>query len=139
MVIKNNCSGRNLSKAEISAGLIPKFVAIRLDQWSFHAVHYDTTIGSKVLQHFSHYFLESSSVTSNEYSIRTRKVREVRIEEVTDMDIDTWGTKTTGILTDDVFTLRTDLESANLQVRELQTSLDRYATCAETYIPEDTF
>ena len=53
------------------------------------------------------------------------------------MDVDAWGSKTTGILLDDSLALRTDLESTNLKMRELQAGLDGYAACTEADIPED--
>ena len=53
------------------------------------------------------------------------------------MDVDAWGTKLAGVFLDDGLALRTDLESADLQMRELQTGFDRDAACAETDVPED--
>ena len=54
------------------------------------------------------------------------------------MDIDAWGTKATSIFLDDGFALRTDLECLDLQMGELQASLNADATSTETDIPEDT-
>ena len=69
--------------------------------------------------------------------IRTRERRDVCFEKVANMDIDAWCTETTGILLDDGLALRTDLEGFDMQMRELQTSLDGDAARAETDIPED--
>ena len=75
-------------------------------------------------------------MTSDEDGIRTREGCDVRFKEVADMDVDAWSSKATGILLDDVLTLRTDLEGTDLKMRELQTSLDGYAACAEADIPK---
>ena len=53
------------------------------------------------------------------------------------MDVDAWGTKATGVFLDDGLALRADLESADLQMGELQTGLNRDAASAETDVPED--
>ena len=76
-------------------------------------------------------------MTSDEDGIRAREGGDIRFEEVADMDVDAWSSKATGILLDDVLTLRTDLEGTDLKMRELQTSLDGYAACAEADIPKN--
>ena len=53
------------------------------------------------------------------------------------MDIDAWRTEATGVFFDDGLAFRTDLEGADCQMRKLQASLDRNASCTETNIPED--
>ena len=52
------------------------------------------------------------------------------------MHVDAWGSKPVGVLMDDGLTLRTDLKGLNMQMGELQTSLDADATRTETDIPK---
>ena len=58
-------------------------------------------------------------MTSDEDGIRTRECGDVRFKEIADMDVDAWGPKATGILLDDGLALRTDLEGADREMREL--------------------
>ena len=66
-------------------------------------------------------------MTADEDGVRTGEGREVCLQEIADMDVDARSTKTTGILLDDGLALRTDLKSADLEMRELQTGFDRDA------------
>ena len=68
-------------------------------------------------------------MTSDEDGIRAREGGDIRFEEVADMDVDAWGSKATGVLLDDGLALRTDLESADREMRKLQAGLDGYAAC----------
>ena len=70
-------------------------------------------------------------MTSDEDGIRMGKSRNISLEEIADMDVDAWGTKLTSVFLDDGLALRTDLEGFDLEMRELQTSFDRDAACAE--------
>ena len=76
-----------------------------------------------------------TTMPANEYGIRTGEGREVCFQKIADMYIDAWGTKLTGVLLDDGLALRTNFESADFEMRELQSCLDADAACAETYIP----
>ena len=53
------------------------------------------------------------------------------------MDVDAWGSKTTGILLDDGLALRTNLEGADCEMRKLQAGFDGYTACTEADVPED--
>ena len=74
---------------------------------------------------------------ANEHGIGFWKGGQVCFKEVAYMGMDAWRAKLPGILLDDGFALRTNLESLYLQVWELQTGLDRDATRAETNVPQD--
>ena len=55
------------------------------------------------------------------------------------MDVDAWGTKLARIFLDDGLAFWTNFEGFDLQMGELQTSLNRDAACAETDVPEHMF
>ena len=52
------------------------------------------------------------------------------------MDVDAWGMEATGVLTDDGFAFRTNLECFDMEMRKLQTCFDGNAACAETDVPK---
>ena len=112
-------------------------MAVGLDKRGLDAIHYDTTLFRQYGQHLRHDFLQMASMTADEDGVRTGEGREVCLQEIADMDVDARGTKTTGILLDDGLALRTDLECADLEMRELQTGFDRDAACAESDVPEE--
>ena len=76
-------------------------------------------------------------MSANEDSIRTGEVGDISLKEVTDMHIDARGTKATGVLVDDGFALRTDLEGLDIQMGKLQACLDGNASSTKADIPED--
>ena len=75
-------------------------------------------------------------MTSDENGIRMGEGRDILFQEIADMDIDARSTKTTTVFLDDGFALRTDFKGDDLKMRELETSLDRDAACAEADVPE---
>ena len=75
-------------------------------------------------------------MSANEHGIGFWKGGQVCFKEVAYMDMDAWRAKLPGVLLDDGFALRTNLEGLYLQVWELQARLDADATCAEADIPE---
>ena len=75
-------------------------------------------------------------MTSDENGIRTGESRDFLFQEIADMYVDARSTETTTVFLDDSFALWADLEGDNLERRELQTSLDRDAACAEADVPE---
>ena len=77
-------------------------------------------------------------MSTDEYCIWTRKSCYVCLEEITNMDVDAWSTELPGILFDDRLALRANLEGLDLQMRKLQTSLDRHTACTKAYIPKYT-
>ena len=111
-------------------------MAVGLDKRSLDAIHHDTTLIRQYGQHLRHDFLQMASMTADEDGVRTGEGREVCLQEIADMDVDARSTKTTSVLLDDGLALRTDLKSADLEMRELQTGFDRDAACAEADVPE---
>ena len=73
-------------------------------------------------------------MSANEYCIRTRQCRDVRLEEIADVYFDARGSEFAGILVDDGLALRTDLKSFDMQMGKLQTGLNGNASCAESNV-----
>ena len=78
-----------------------------------------------------------TTMSTNEDGIRTRQCREICMKKITDIDVDTWGTKLASVFLDNRLALWTYLEGVDLQMRELQTCFDRDAACAEADVPKD--
>ena len=76
-------------------------------------------------------------MSSDKDGIWTRERGDVCFKEITNVDIDAWGSEATGVFVYNGLALRTDLKGADCQMRELLASLNRYAACAEADIPED--
>ena len=47
IVVEDDSGGRLLRKAELTASLVPKLMAVGRYLGGFHAVHHDAAIGSK--------------------------------------------------------------------------------------------
>ena len=101
------------------------------------AVEDNDTIGEEDGKNLCHDVLQTATVTTDEDGIRTGELGDVRFEEVADMDVNAWHTKSTGIFVNNSLTFRTDFETTDLKMGELQAGLDGYAACAETDIPKD--
>lgn len=76
-------------------------------------------------------------MSANEYGIRTGEDCDIRFEEITDVDVDAWGSEAMGVFLDDGLTFWTDLEGFDVQMRELQTDLDGNAAGTEADVPKD--
>ena len=74
IVVEDDSGGRLLRKAEFTASLVPKLMAVGCHLGGFHAVHHDAAIGSKVLQDLPHDFLQVSAMPSDEDGIGAREV-----------------------------------------------------------------
>ena len=74
---------------------------------------------------------------SDKNSIRSWEFRNIRLEEVAHVDVDTRSTKATGILINDGFAFWADFKCVYCQMRKLQTSLYRYTPCTKAYIPKN--
>lgn len=126
-----------LGKAEFATSLVPNPVAVSLDERSLNAIHYNTAIVGQHGQHFGDDFIKPSTVSTNEDSIGTRKVRDVCFQKITNTHVNTWGANASGILLDNSFALRSNLEGFDMQMWKLQTSLNADATRAKTNVPKN--
>ena len=101
------------------------------------AVEDDDSIRGKHGENLRHNVLQTTAVASDEDGIGTRQRGDVSLQEITHTHLDTRGTETTGILTNQGLALGTDLKRAHLEMGELQTGLDGDTARAETDVPED--
>ena len=101
------------------------------------AVEDDDAIWGDDGQDLSYDFLQTATVTSDKDCIRTGERGDICFEEVAHVDIDAWSTQSSHVFMDDGFAFRTDLESLDLQMGELQASLYRDAARTEADIPEN--
>ena len=101
-------------------------------------IHHDTSVISKNIHYFRHDLLQFTPMSPNEDGIGARFVcchdMTTDSTEITHVDVDTWGTEASHVLLDDSLALRTNLKGIDVQMGELQASLDGDAACAETNI-----
>jgi hypothetical protein len=116
IVVKLYACRRFLPQSQFCACFIPETVAVGKYLGGYHAVKHHHTVGSHDRQDFRHDVLQTAPVPADENGIRTRKSGDVRGKEVTDMYANAWRTKATGILLDDGFAFRPDLEGFYLNM-----------------------
>ena len=130
-----------MRESEGGAGFIPELSARRTvcqlaDHLRGDAVEDDDARRLEHGQYLRDDFFQTAAVTADEDGIGAGERCDVGLEKIADVDVDARGTEATGVLLDDGLALRSDLETAYLQMRELQTGLDGDAARAETDVPE---
>lgn len=134
--IEDDFGGGLLLEMEFAASLVPQLMTVSKNLGSLDTIHHDDAIGNQYRQYLRHDSFQPSAVSANEDGIWLGKGRNVCFKEIADMYVEAWGAEAMGILVDDGFTFRTDFESLDVQMRELQAGLDGDAACAEADIPK---
>lgn len=136
VVVEEYLGGRFLLQTMFLTSFVPQLMAVSLDKRCLNAIHHYTAFIRQNCQNLRDDFFQTAAVTTDEDGIGAGERRDVGLEKIADVDVDARGTEATGVLLDDGLALRSDLETAYLQMRELQTGLDGDAARAETDVPE---
>ena len=108
-----------LLKTELLTCLVPELATVAGDLRSRDAVHHDDTVRGQNCENLFHNLLQASTMTADKDGIGVGEMADIRFEEIAHVNVDAWGSETTGILLNNGLALRADLKCLNLEMWKL--------------------